>query len=107
MTDEPERGRRRHDSSTWGGSRARSTGRAPPPRVGLTVRIRRHRLRGGWTALISSGLAAAGGVLLVVMVPVGLATGGLSIGRPEGVSIALFAVWMVLFGGTGIALRRE
>jgi hypothetical protein len=78
-----------------------------PPQVGLTVRIRRHRLRGGWTALISSGLAAAGGVLLVVMVPVGLATGGLSIGRPEGVSIALFAVWMVLFGGTGIALRRE
>lgn len=140
--------------------------------AGLTVRIRRHHLRGGWAALISSGLAAAGGVLLVVMVPVGLATGGLSIGRPaavdqlaaiamfalvlgtfvaavstgigvwrtaipsraigstltvagllflvpfsflvtsvdqppEGVIIALFATWMVLFGGAGIALRRR
>ena len=140
--------------------------------AGLTIRVRRHRLRGDRTALVSSGLAAAGGSLLVVMVPVGLATGGLSgdapvavdrlaaiamfalvlgtfvaatstgigvwrsaipsraIGvtltvagllfltplsfvvtsadrPPEGVIIALFATWVVLFGGAGIALRRR
>ena len=139
--------------------------------AGVTLRLRRHRLGGGRTALISSGVAAAGGILLVVMVPVGLATGGLSgdapaavdraaaiamlalwvgtfvattstgigvwrsavpsraigvtltgagllfivplsievanVGRPPvGVIVALFATWMVLFGGAGIALRR-
>ena len=140
--------------------------------AGLTLRIRRRRVRGGRVALMASGLAAAGGILLVVMVPVGVATGGLSIGRPaavdmlaaiamaalvlgtfvaaistgiavwrtaipsraagvaltlagllflvplsfvvasvdrpsEGMMIALFATWIVLFGGAGIALRRR
>ncbi len=139
--------------------------------AGVALRLRRHRLGGGRTALISSSVAAAGGTLLVVMVPVGLATGGLSgdapvavdrlaaiailalwvgtfvgatatgigvwrsavpsraigvtltgagllflvpvsievaiVGRPPvAVIVALFSTWMVLFGGTGIALRR-
>ena len=139
--------------------------------AGVALRLRRHRLGGGRIALTASSVAAAGGFLLVVMVPVGLATGGLSgdapvavdrlaaiamvalwvgafvgatstgigvwrsavpsratgvtltgagllflvpfsievanLGRPPvGVIVALFATWMVLFGGVGIALRR-
>jgi len=82
--------------------------------AGLTMRIRRHRLRGGWTALISSGLAAAGGILLVVMVPVGLATGGLSVGAPTAVNqLAAIAMAALVVGTfvaattTGVAVWRS
>jgi hypothetical protein len=63
--------------------------------VGLTALRRRHRLRGGRAAMASSGIAAASGMVLVVLVLVGIATGGLT-GDAPAIVDRLAAITMLL-----------
>ena len=72
--------------------------------AGLTIRVRHHRLRGGLAALASSGVAAAGGILLLAIVPVALATGEGTVGGPDAVDrLAVIAmVVLVLSAFVGV-----
>ncbi len=82
--------------------------------VGLTAFRRRHQLRGGRAAMAFAGIAAASGVVLVVLVLVGIATGGLTGDAPAIVerlaAIAMLVLPASLFLGlllTGVGAWRS
>jgi hypothetical protein len=71
---------------------------------GLTAHRRRHELRGGLVAMAFCGIVAASGVVLAVMVPVGIATGGLTGDAPAVVDRVVTVAMLSLALGLFLAL---